>query len=296
MGGGVLLLRQFPAAAGALRLRLVLVLGAVKQPLGHVHDGAVAGGQGQEEAAEDADDGAAQLGEQADKDLAQQAAQGAAGLQLLAAGPQGLNKRGVPGQDLAEQPVEHHREGQGQGQGAAQPQGHRAAPVEGQDIGAQEQGRGHQPEAIAQQALQQGAEQVDEQGLHVKIAKGGEDGQQQADQRAHLPAEGLGGGGSPVLGGAGAGGGGPAAAARGALPAGGPLSAGGAASAGGSASAGGGAAAARSLFRGCHGDPVPFVRWLGVSRQGRGDQKTQAWTNVTPIRESTRKMAPATQQ
>lgn len=80
MGGGLLLLRQFPAAAGALRLRLVLVLGAVKQPLGHVHNRAVAGGQGQEEAAEDADDGAAQLGEQADKDLAQQAAQGAAGL------------------------------------------------------------------------------------------------------------------------------------------------------------------------------------------------------------------------
>ena len=106
MGGGLLLLLHLTAAAGALRL--IFILGAVEEPLGHVHDGAVAGVQGQEEATEDADDGAAQLGEQADKDLAQQAAQGAAGLQLLAGGPQGLNKRGVPGQDLAEQPVKHH--------------------------------------------------------------------------------------------------------------------------------------------------------------------------------------------
>ena len=80
MVGAVWFLRQFPAAAGALRLRLILILGAVKEPLGHVHNGAVAGGQSQEEAAEDADDGAAQLGEQADKDLAQQAAQGSSGL------------------------------------------------------------------------------------------------------------------------------------------------------------------------------------------------------------------------
>ena len=99
---------KFSGTAAAGALRLIFILGAVEEPLGHVHDGAVAGVQGQEEATEDADDGAAQLGEQADKDLAQQAAQGAAGLQLFAGGPQGLNKCGVPGQDLAEQPVKHH--------------------------------------------------------------------------------------------------------------------------------------------------------------------------------------------
>ena len=76
LGGGLLRL----PAAGALGLGLILVLGAVKQPLGHVHDGAGAGGQSQEEAAQDADDGAAHLGEQADKALTQQTAQGSAGL------------------------------------------------------------------------------------------------------------------------------------------------------------------------------------------------------------------------
>ena len=78
MGGGVWFLRHLTAAAGALRL--IFILGAVEEPLGHVHDGAVAGGQSQEEAAQDADDGAAHLGEQADKALPQQTAQGSAGL------------------------------------------------------------------------------------------------------------------------------------------------------------------------------------------------------------------------
>ena len=108
-----------------------------------------------------------------------------------AALPQRLEQGSVPGQDLDGQPVDRAGHHQGHQQGAHHRKAHRTPAVEGQDIAGQQKGRGHQPEAVPDQPLHQPTEEIDEEGLDVKIAQGREKGQQQAGHRPDLPAEGL---------------------------------------------------------------------------------------------------------
>ena len=71
-------------------------------------------------------------------------------------------------------------------------QGGGTVPVGQQQEARQQQGRGRQPVAVAQQPLQQAAEEGDEQGLLLKIGHDGAQGQQQADTAGDLPAVGRG--------------------------------------------------------------------------------------------------------
>ena len=171
-------------------LGLVLIPGAAEKPVGHVHNGAVEGPQAQHQQGQHKDHRRPHPAEHLDKGLSQHAGEHAAAGQGLSALPQGLSQRGVPGQALGDHAVDHAGEHQREHQGAEHPQAHRPAPVKGQDEAGEQQSRRHQPEAVADQALDEAAQGVDKQGLDVKAAEDGEDSQQQADTRPHLPAEG----------------------------------------------------------------------------------------------------------
>ena len=181
-----------PAALGpapADRFGLRLVLRAVEDPVGHIHDGAVKGGQSHKHPNDHKDDGGSKSGKQRDAYLSQKTAQDSSRLQRLSAVQQASPQISVPLHRLDQDGVEHTGEDQRQDQGAGQPQLNRASPVEAQDVSPQQQGRRGEQKAVAQQALEQRAEPADKNGLHIKIAQGGENGQQKADHRPYLPAD-----------------------------------------------------------------------------------------------------------
>ena len=162
--------------AGTLRDLLGLVLRAVEDPVGHIHNGAVKGPKSQKQEGQHKDHGGADAAEHLDKGLGHGTRQGAAASHGLASGPQGLKQSGIPGQHWIQKAMNSAGKYPRQRQGACQAQSHRASPVEGQDIAAQQQSGRHQPKAVAKQSLDQSAEKVNEQRLHMEIAKGGEDG------------------------------------------------------------------------------------------------------------------------
>ena len=192
LGCGSLLPHLLPAASagGRLGLRLVVILRPVGDPAHYISHRAVEGGQAHHQAHQHKKDGGADGGKEGHKPLGDHAAQAAAGLQLHSAGHQRAPQLGVPRQGVHQQAVDQAGENQGQQQGAHQAQPHRSAPVEGQNIGPQQQCRGRKPEAVAQQALHQVTEPMDEDPLGIEIAKGGKDGQQKADHAPKLPAKG----------------------------------------------------------------------------------------------------------
>ena len=179
-----------PCAAGPLRDLLGLILGPVEDPVGHIQNGEAERPQGHEQEGQHKDHSGSPNAHRLDQRLGQHSGGRAAAGHGPAALPQRLEQGSVPGQDLDRQPVDRAGHYQGHQQGAHHRKAHRTPAVEGQDIAGQQKGRGHQPEAVPDQPLHQPAEEIDEEGLDVKIAQGREKGQQQAGHRPDLPAEG----------------------------------------------------------------------------------------------------------
>ena len=181
---------HFTFSVGQL-FQLILVPGTAEDPVGHIHNGAVEGTQAQQQEQQHENHRGAHAAEDLNKALGNDAGDDAAAVHGLAVLPKGRDQGAVPGQGPSHQSVDHTGQHPGQHQGAGQAQAHRPASMEGQDVAGQQQGRRHQPEAVAKQSLQHRAEEVDENGLDVEVAKGGKHGQQEADHRPHLSAEGF---------------------------------------------------------------------------------------------------------
>ena len=81
-----------------------------------------------------------------------------------------------------------HKEGHQQAEHDLQPHG--ASEVAKELDGDEQEHDRHEPEAEAEQPLFQGGQAVDEDGLGVEVAQGGEDGQEQADDRSHFSVDG----------------------------------------------------------------------------------------------------------
>ena len=168
-------------------------MGTVADGVHNVHDGHVAHHHHHHGAAQDKHHTGANLAEHSGKAHGDDAAEQAAAGHGLALGPQGLDESAVPlvaalGQHQVEQSAHQHREEHG----APHPQAHGASPVEHEHHAGHQQHGGHQPETVPNHALGNATEEVDENGVDIKVPKGGEDGQKETDRRPHLPADGLG--------------------------------------------------------------------------------------------------------
>ena len=156
----------------------------------HVPHRAVEGSQAHHQSQQHKEDSGTDGSKEGHKSLGDDTAHSPAGLQLHAGSHQRSPQLHIPGQRVYQQSVDQTGENQGQQQGTGQAQPHRPASVESQNIGAQQQRRGRQPEAVAQKALHQVTEPVDEDPLSIEVAKGSENGQQKADHTTQLPADG----------------------------------------------------------------------------------------------------------
>ena len=191
------LLPRLPAPAGSvlrlLRLFILLVLRTAADEVHHVGQCHIGRPHGQHRHGQREDHPCADGTEGCRQAQGQHTAQYAAALHALSLSPElfdQFRRPGVlsPGQQDVEHPAQQHR----QKQGAAHPQRHRAAPVEGQDEGGSQQHGRQQIKAIAHQALCQAAEPVVEKALVLDAAQHRKYRQQQADQRPHAPADRLG--------------------------------------------------------------------------------------------------------
>ena len=176
-------------SAGPLRNLLWLILRPIEDPVGHIQNGETECSQDHKQEGQYKNDGGPPHTYCLDQRLGQHTGSCAAAGHGPAALPQGFEQSSVPGQDLNCQPMNRTGHHEGHEQGAHHLEAHWTPSVEGKDIAGQQKGRGYQPEAVSNQSLQQSAEEINEEGLDVKIAEGGEKGQQQADYRPDLPAE-----------------------------------------------------------------------------------------------------------